>query len=308
MKILVTGGAGYIGSVLVSHLLNEGYHVTVYDKFDFGVDPILPYLKNSNFDVFKGDIRDRNNINNFIKKSDVIIHLAAIVGYPACRKDPHLAKSVNFDGTKVISELTGKSQIIFYGSTGSNYGSTEDICTEETNLNPLSLYGQTKTMAENLLLEKNNCVAYRFATAFGISPRLRLDLLINDFSFRAITQGYVVVYESHFKRTFIHVDDIARSWIFALKNIEKMNKQIYNIGSENLNFSKKEICEKIKKKTSAYFYYADVGNDEDKRNYIVSYKKISKLGFDCKKTVNEGIDEIIKVAKLIQTRGQYSNA
>lgn len=309
MKILVTGGGGYIGSVLVPLLLNEGHQVTIYDNFFFGTNPVFPLIKNKEFNIIKGDIRDENKIASEIKKNDLILHLAAIVGYPACRKDPIFAKSVNIDGTKIISKNLSKNQFILYGSTGSNYGEVTEICTEETQLKPLSLYGQTKTFAENHLLNHNTCIAYRFATAFGASPRLRLDLLVNDFTYKAVTQGYVVVYESHFMRTFIHVDDIANSWIFAINNIEKMKNDVFNVGSNELNFSKKEICEKINKKVKqAYFHYANVGEDKDKRNYKVSYDKIQQLGFKCSKKIEDGIDEIIKLSKIIDIKNNFFNA
>lgn len=308
MKILITGGAGYVGTSLIPQLLEKGYKVIVYDNLMFGGDQILPFFRNKNFEFTKGDIREFSSLKNAVAGVDIIIHLAAIVGYPACRKDPDLAKSVNVNGTKNLIGCVSPNQLILYGSTGSNYGSIEEICTEETPLNPLSLYGQTKTIAEKMLLENGNAIAYRFATAFGVSPRLRLDLLINDFTYKAVTQGYLVVYEKHFMRTFIHVHDMGRAFIFAIENRDIMKNNVYNVGSEKMNYSKELICELIRKHTNAYIHYADVGEDADKRNYVVSYKKLNILGYETTISVEEGIEELTKVCSAIQFRNPYSNA
>lgn len=307
MKILITGGAGYIGTTLVPLLLERGYKVTVIDNMMFGGNPIIPFFRYPNFSFINGDIRDKDLMKNAIRDKDIIIHLAAIVGYPACRKNPELAESVNIGATKILSSLVSKDQVILYGSTGSNYGEVEEICTEETPLNPLSLYGQTKTFAEQYLLDNNTTIAYRFATAFGVAPRLRLDLLINDFTYKAVSQGYLVVYEGHFMRTFIHVYDMARSWVFAIDNVEKIKNSVYNVGSDGMNYSKKEICELIEKGTGAYFHYADIDGDPDKRNYVVSYDKINKLGFETTITVEEGIDELVKAAAAVSFNTPYTN-
>lgn len=307
MKILVTGGAGYVGTTLVPQLLEKKYEVTVFDNLMFGGDYILPFFRFPNFHFVEGDIRDENAVWNVCKDADVIIHLAAIVGYPACRKEPELAKSVNVDGTRNIIKATSKNQLIIYASTGSNYGAVEEICTEETPLNPLSLYGQTKTLAEKMLMDDRTTIGYRFATAFGVSPRMRLDLLINDFTYKAITQGYIVVYESHFMRTFIHVQDMARAFLFAIENQDKMKNQIYNVGSEKMNRSKKDICEMIKSHVNFYVHYADIGEDQDKRNYVVSYKKINSLGFDTTISIDDGIKELTKALRVIKFKVPYTN-
>lgn len=307
MKILVTGGAGYVGTTLVPQLLKKKYEVTVFDNLMFGGDYILPFFRFPNFHFVEGDIRDENAVWNVCKDADVIIHLAAIVGYPACRKEPELAKSVNVDGTRNIIKVTSKNQLIIYASTGSNYGAVEEICTEETPLNPLSLYGQTKTLAEKMLMDDRTTIGYRFATAFGVSPRMRLDLLINDFTYKAITQGYIVVYESHFMRTFIHVQDMARAFLFAIENQDKMKNQIYNVGSEKMNRSKKDICEMIKPHVNFYVHYADIGEDQDKRNYVVSYKKINSLGFDTTISIDDGIKELTKALRVIKFKVPYTN-
>jgi len=307
MNVLITGGAGYVGTSLIPLLLNEGHKVTVFDNLLFGADPILPFFRNPGFHFISGDVRDLKALKDATKSADVVVHLAAIVGYPACRKDPELAESVNVTGTKNVIAATSNSQLILFGSTGSNYGSVEEICTEETPLHPLSLYGQTKTLAERMLLEERNTIAWRFATAFGVSPRLRLDLLVNDFTFKSVKEGYLVVYEKHFMRTFIHVHDMGRVFMYGINNPDGMLKEVYNVGSSSMNYSKEDICEMIKQKTNAYVHYADVGEDADKRNYVVSYDKINKLGFDTTITVEDGIEELVKVCKAIEFRKPYSN-
>lgn len=307
-KILVTGGAGYIGSVLVSELLKENYEVTVFDNLLFGGNSLFPYFINPNFKFSNGDIRDTERLKKEMENKDVIIHLAAIVGYPACQKNPKLAVETNLESTINLVKNTKSNQYVLFGSTGSNYGAvTNGICTENTPLNPLSLYGETKTEAEKFLIENCNSTAYRFATAFGLSPRLRLDLLINDFVNKAINQKYIVVYESHFMRTFIHVKDIARSFIFAIENRDKMQGQIYNVGSNNMNYSKRDVCELIQKRTDYYLHLADYGTDIDKRNYVVSYDKINSLGFDTTISIEQGIDELISGIKCIKNNDPYAN-
>lgn len=307
MKILITGGAGYVGTSLIPQLLAKEHKVTVFDNLAFGGDQLLPFFRNPNFEFIKGNIRNLDDVKMAVRDHDCIIHLAAIVGYPACRKDPILARAVNVDGTKNVISATSKSQLIIYASTGSNYGTVDDVCTEETPLNPLSLYGQTKTLAEKMLLDNRTTIAYRFATAFGVSPRLRLDLLINDFTYKAMTQGYLVIYEKHFMRTFIHVHDMGRAFLFAIENSDKMKDNVYNVGSNKMNYSKEDICEKIRAKTNAYIHYADIGEDADKRNYVVSYEKLSSLGYDTSITVEEGIDELLKALNAVQFKTPYTN-
>jgi len=307
MKVLVTGGAGYVGTSLIPQLLHKGYETICYDSLLFGGDSILPFFRNPKFSFIKADIRDKEKMREAVKGVDVIIHLAAIVGFPACRKEPELAQSVNVDGTKTLIEVTSNDQLIIYGSTGSNYGAVEDICTEETPLNPLSMYAQTKALAEKMLLERRKTIAWRFATAFGVSSRLRLDLLINDFTYKALTQGYLVVYEKQFMRTFIHVHDMGRVFLLGIEKQEGMYNQVYNVGSEKMNYSKEQVCEMIKKATNAYIHYADIGEDSDKRNYVVSYEKIRKQGYETTITVEEGITELVKALKAIEFRTPYTN-
>ncbi len=307
MNVLVTGGAGYVGTTLLPVLLERDYKVRVLDNLMFGGIPLLPFFKYQNFEFIGGDIRNKDDVRRAVENQDVIFHLAAIVGYPACRKEPSLAEAVNIGGTENLIKAVTKDQLVVFASTGSNYGSVEEICTEETPLNPLSLYGETKTIAERRILENCNAIVYRFATAFGVSPRIRLDLLINDFVYKALTEGYLVVYESHFKRTFIHVRDMARAFLFAIDNAYKMAGQTYNAGSEEMNLSKQDVCEKIRSKINCHVHYADVGEDLDKRDYEVSYEKINSLGYGTKITVDEGIDELIKALRVVQIKTQYSN-
>ena len=310
MKVLITGGAGYIGTSLIPLLLNKEYKVTVYDSLMFNNgDKLLPFISNRNFSFVQGDIRDEKKITEIIKDFDVVIHLAALVGFPICReKGESESYDVNVKGTEIIIKSMNKNQYLLFGSTGSNYGEVKGICTEETPLNPLSIYGKTKTLAEQLVINRENSTAFRFATAFGVSPRLRLDLLINDLTYKAVKEGYSVIYESHFLRTFIHVRDIARVFLFAIENKEKMKNNIYNVGSEKMNYSKKEVCELIKKQLpETYFNYADVGEDPDKRNYVVNYDKIKRLGFDTTIGIENGIEELIKSIPLVKLNNPYYN-
>ena len=309
MKILLTGGAGYVGTALIPQLLQKNYKVHVLDNLTFGGDPLLSFFRNKNFTFQKGDIRSMSDVKKAIKDIDVIIHLAAIVGFPACRKEPQLAKEVNIGGTKNIVKAASKNQHIFFASTGSNYGAVlDEACTEETPLNPLSLYGQTKTIAEKYITNNHsNSTIFRFATAFGLSPRLRLDLMINDFVYRALTQQYLVIYEKNFMRTFIHVHDMGRSFLFGIDNNKKMHGQAYNVGSEKMNFSKEEICNLVSKFTKCYVHYADVGEDADKRNYVVSYDKIRKLGYQTTVGIEEGINELVRALPTIKAQTPYGN-
>jgi nucleoside-diphosphate-sugar epimerase len=307
MRVLVTGGAGYIGTSLIPQLLKKGHQVRVMDSLLFGGDQLLPFFRHPDFEFTRGDVRIPADLEAAVRGCDGIIHLAAIVGYPACRRDPALATEVNVQGTRNLLRAISKQQLVLYASTGSNYGAVEEICTEETPLNPLSLYGQTKTLAETMLLEEASTVAYRIATAFGVSPRLRLDLLINDFAYRAVTQGYLVVYEKSYMRSFIHVHDIGRAFVFALEDPTRMCGQVYNVGSETMNYSKQRVCELIQQQIDCYVHYADVGADADKRNYMVSYKKITDLGYDTTLTAEDGIAELARAFEVVSFKSPYMN-
>lgn len=309
-RVFITGGAGYIGTTLIPYLLKRDYQVTVYDSLMFNNgDKLLPHITHHNFTFISGDVRDFEKLSKAIKGHDIVIHLAALVGFPICReKGEQESHDVNVVGTENVIKAMTKDQYLLFGSTGSNYGEVADICTEETPLNPLSIYAKTKTLAEKIVLERENSTAFRFATAFGVSPRLRLDLLVNDLTYKASTEGYAVIYESHFMRTFIHVKDIAKVFLFAIDNQKAMINNVYNVGSNSMNYSKKSICELIKAELpNVYFNYADVGQDADKRNYIVSYEKINKLGFDTRVDLKTGIQELIKTIPLIKTSSPYFN-
>jgi nucleoside-diphosphate-sugar epimerase len=309
MKILITGGAGYIGSVVIPLLLRQGFKVTVFDSLLYGGSSLLPYVSNPDFSFIKGDIRDKSALHLAIKAQDLVIHLAAIVGLSACNKDPDFAYSINVEGTKNVVENVSPSQRLIYASTVSNYGaSTGNVCTEESPLNPLSHYSRTKTEAEKLVLDNShNSVCFRFATAFGVSPRMRLDLLINDFVYQAYVNRFLILFEKSYKRTFVHVHDICRAILFAIQNYDQMQHQVFNVGDNAHNYSKEDIALKIKDRIDYYLHFADIGEDEDKRNYCVSYEKINALGFKASKTVDEGIDELIKACRIFEFKHPYKN-
>jgi nucleoside-diphosphate-sugar epimerase len=308
MKILVTGGAGYVGSTLVPMLLEKGYSVRVLDSLMYGGDSLIACCKYDTFEVLIGDIRNHDDVSMALKNVDLIIHLAAIVGFPACKKAPDLSQTVNVEGTKLLDKMRSRDQLIVYASTGSNYGDLEnEICTEETTLNPITEYGLTKTKAEKYLLEHDNVIAYRFATAFGLSPRLRLDLLINDFVYQALKNKNLILYEKHFMRSFIEVRDMGRAFIFAIENADKMVNNVYNVGDESMNFSKEQIANEIKKKIDFYLHFAEIGEDLDKRNYYVSYEKIHRAGFKTSISLEKGLNDLIRGLTLITIKHTYSN-
>lgn len=282
-------------------LVDAGHDVRVIDSLMHGGDGLLPVINRIKFE--KHDIRKGVTIGDL----DALVHLAAIVGFPACRRDPELARSVNQAASESIARVVETNGLrTVYASTGSNYGALDGICTEESPLNPLSVYAETKCAAENALVEVG-ATALRFATAYGVSPRMRLDLLVNDFTHKAMTEKHLVVYESHFKRSFIHVRDMARAIMFALDR-PGMAGQVYNVGDESQNFSKAEIVEMIRERTGCYVHYAEVGKDEDARNYEVSYAKIRSVGYRTTISVPEGIDELMRAIPLIGTSPRYANA
>lgn len=308
-RVLVTGGAGYVGSVLVEHLLDLKHKVTVVDDliYENGY-AIMNFIKREGFSFVKGDIRDETLMREIVRNQDFVVHLAAVVGFPACEKNPQLAQTTNYEGTRLISSLLSRQQGLLFASTGSNYGCVVgQICTEETPLNPLSLYGKTKTQAERCVMENNSAVVYRFATAFGVSPRMRLDLLINDFVYETVVNQYLIMFEKDFKRTFIHVDDMARGFAFAIEHFDLMQGNVYNVGGETNDYSKEEIAIMIGKEVKFYLHFANVGEDMDKRNYEVSYSKINKVGFCTERTVANGISELIRAVPALDHRGKYRN-
>jgi nucleoside-diphosphate-sugar epimerase len=308
MKLLVTGGAGYVGCVLVPHLLAQGHQVRVLDNLMYGGRGLLACFADRGFEFVKGSILDEQRVRQGLEGADAVIHLAGIVGYPACKRDPRLAHEVNLEGTRFLERLRRRDQPILFASTGSNYGAVVGaICTEGTPLNPLSEYGVTKTAAERHLLEAGNAICYRFATAFGVSPRMRFDLLVNDFVYQAKLNKDLIVYERSFKRTFIHVRDMARAFTFALGNYRELRDDVYNVGSEEMNYNKEEIALLIRKKVDYYLHFAEIGKDEDQRNYEVSYAKIEAKGFKTEVDMESGIEELIQAVDLIVLKNEYGN-
>lgn len=309
MRILVTGAAGYIGSILVPQLLKRGYDVVGIDNFMYNQTSLLDCCYHKKLTVIRGDARDKELISRCLKNVDAIFPLACVTGAPACDRDPLAAKATNFDTVKMILELRSKEQMIIFPTTNSGYGVGQEgiYCTEETPLNPVSLYGSLKVEIEKILLEAGNCITLRLATAFGVSPRMRLDLLVNDFTYRAVTDGFVTLFEPHFKRNYIHVGDVVKAFIHCLENFDTMKNEPYNIGLSDANLSKWELCQEIKKQVPEfYFVESKIGEDPDKRNYIVSNAKIERTGFKPDVSLQDGIAELIKGFQIIR-KNQFSN-
>jgi len=309
MKILVTGAAGYIGSILVPELLKNNYSVIAVDNFMYNQASLLDCCYDKKLSIIRGDARDKDLISRCLKGVDAVLPLACFTGAPLCDKNPFEAKAVIVDAVKMILDLRRKDQKIIYPTTNSGYGigQKDSFCTEETPLKPVSLYGKLKVEIENILLDSGNCVTLRLATAFGVSPRMRLDLLVNDFVYRAVIDRFIIVFQSHFKRNFIHVRDVAKAFMHALKNFESMKNQPYNVGLSKANLSKWELCGEIKKQLPQfYFVEASVGEDPDKRDYIVSNEKIEKTGFKPDFSLDDGITELIKCFQIIR-KNQFSN-
>ena len=309
MRVLVTGGAGYIGSVLVPVLLAEGHEVTVVDTFMYGQTSLLDCCHQPGLLVVRGDARDRALMATHLKGADAIIPLACLTGAPLCDQDPVEAKSVNLDAIRMLLELKHPTQRIIFPTTNSGYGIGQDgiQCTEATPLRPVSTYGRLKVEAEQAVLDAGRSVTLRLATAFGISPRMRLDLLVNDFVYRAVTDGFLVVFQGQFKRNYIHVRDIARAFVHALSHFDAMQGEPYNVGLSDANLSKLELCEEIKKQVPGFYVVeAEIGEDPDKRNYIVSNEKIERTGFRPRVSLQEGISELIKGYQVVRRHG-YAN-
>jgi len=299
-NILVTGGAGYIGSILVPNLLNEGHNVTVLDNFMYGQTSLNQLCANKKFNVYNGDVRLKHDLFPLLKQADIIIPLAAYVGAPLCNKDPIGATSTNKDAIFMMIDNLSKEQIVIMPTTNSAYG-TGTYCTEESALNPISRYAIDKVEVEKRLLDHPNTISYRLATVFGMSPRMRIDLLVNDFVHRAVKDGFTILFEGHFKRNYVHVADVSNAFIHGLNNYDNMKNEIYNVGLSEANISKKELCEAIQKYIPTFtFMEAEVGKDPDQRNYIVSNDKIESTGFKTQVSLDAGIQELIKGYRMIR--------
>jgi nucleoside-diphosphate-sugar epimerase len=300
-KVLITGGAGYLGSVIVDKLLSVGYGVVVLDKLLFNQTSLLQYTSNPNFKFIYGDVRNEELLEKLCKEVDIIIPLAAIVGFPACASDPQLAKEINFNQIFNIVKFA-KDKKILYPNTNSGYGigvgQTE--CTEESPLNPISVYGQTKCDAENFLRANTSAITFRLATVFGVSPRMRTDLLVNDFTYKAITDKYIVVFEKSFKRNFIHIEDVASAFLFMLQNYDKYKGEVFNLGLSDANLSKQELLEKIQSHVKDFAVsYNDYYEDPDKRDYIVSNEKVEATGWKPEWDLDMGIKQLIMAYQMI---------
>ena len=311
-RILVTGGLGYLGSILCEHLLAAGHRVQAVDNLMYGVGQqgLFHLCANPAFEFVKGDVRDEPLMRRLVGGADVIIHLAAIVGASACDRDPLLATSVNLEAVRLLSRLRSPQQIVIYPNTNSGYGATsgENFCTEESPLRPISLYGRTKVEAESLLLQQPNTVALRLATVFGMSPRMRLDLLVNHFVYTAFKEGYLVIFEKDFKRNFIHVRDVADCMLHCVTHAETMQGRPYNVGLDSANLSKEELALKVKEHVPGfYIHFAPIGQDPDKRNYIVSSRRLHEAGFVPERTLDDGIRELLK-GYAMEGRGLFQNA
>lgn len=313
MKVLLLGGAGYIGSQLVEQLLNWSHlesgfieKVTVLDNLMYDKTSLLKYMtsnseQNELFEFVKGDVRDHSVLRDLIKKHDCIISLAALVGGPLCDKNPIDAQLVNFEANKFIAENKSKEQLLIYPNTNSGYGTTDgkSIITEENQLNPISIYGKTKCDAEKVIQQVDNHITFRLATVFGPSTRMRTDLLVNNLVLRAMKDKVLIVYEGSFMRNYIHVEDVCNAFVFCLKNWRQCKNQTYNVGNDEINMSKLQLCEKVKNHLPLEIIEAQITKDPDARNYIVSSQKFYNKGFKCQFDLDEGIRGLIKAYKLI---------
>ncbi len=301
--ILVTGGAGYIGSVLCPFLLDKGFAVTVIDNLSYQQPTLLSCFNSPHFRFLQGDVCDKKLMKEEIAKADILIPLAALVGAPACDRNPLLAKAVNYEAILTLLELATPSQKILYPNTNSGYGigGKEPFCTEETPLNPISLYGQLKVASEKHLLSQGQAISLRLATVFGIAPRMRLDLLVNDFTFRACQDRYLVLFEEHFKRNYIHIKDVANAFYFGITHYDQMKGQAFNVGLSTANLTKRELSELIKQFIPhLYIHSAQIGEDPDTRDYLVSNAKLEALGWRPEISLEEGIRQMIAAYPMLR--------
>jgi nucleoside-diphosphate-sugar epimerase len=307
--VLVTGGAGYIGSILVPELLQAGYKVTVIDNFMYRQNSLAAHCANPNFTVINKDIRVKENILPTLKKADIVIPLAALVGAPLCDRDPIGATSTNRDAAIMLFNNLSPSQWVLMPTTNSAYGKGGENgwCDETSPLHPMSRYAKDKVEVEQALLERQNAISFRLATVFGMSPRMRIDLLVNDFTYRAVKDRFVVLFESHFRRNYVHVRDVSKAFLFGISNFETLKSEIYNIGLSSANLTKRELCEAIKKHIPEFVFLEEqIGKDPDARDYLVSNAKIEKAGFATSFSLDAGIEELIKGFSMI-TNSRFGN-
>lgn len=300
--VLVTGGAGYLGSVLCEHLLDKGYQVTVVDNLIHKQASLFHLCHYPSFNFVFGDVRGELLMRDLIKRADAILPLAAIVGAPECDLHPKDAETTNYEAVKLLNTLRSKNQLVIFPTTNSGYGtkSKSRIYTEETPLEPISLYGKTKYNAEKLLLSSKNTICLRLASVFGMSPKMRLDSLVNHFVYKAITDGYIVIFEKGFKRNCVHIRDVADCFIHCLEHRDEMVGRTYNLGLDTANISKEELALEIKKFVpNFYIHFAEVGSDPDRRNYIISNQRLRETGFEAKRSLNLGIKELIKGYRMM---------
>jgi len=299
-RVLITGGAGYVGSVACERLLQTGYHVTVLDKLVHPQSNLSHLSYNTSFEFVHGDVRDERVMREALKGADVIFPLASLVGAPACKRDPALAKSVNLDSVYLFIRLVSRSQLVVFPTTNAGYG--QGYCDEKTPLAPASVYGQTKAEAEKFILGTcKNSLSLRLATVFGMSPCMRLDSLVNNVVHIALTHGYIVIFEKDLKRNYVHIRDVADCFVHCIDNAGEMVGEAYNLGIEEINYSKAGLAAKIKEfLPSFYVHYAEIGSDLDKRNYSVSNEKLAAKGFEAHRSLDEGIPELIKGLSMLK--------
>ncbi len=302
LRVLVTGGAGYLGSVLCEHLLHAGYRVSVLDNLMYGQQSLFHLLAHSSLEFKFGDVRDEDLVRRALKDCDVVVPLAAVVGAPACDRDPGLAREVNLGAIRLLDRLRSPSQLVIFPTTNSGYGtkSGEAYCTEEAPLEPVSLYGRTKVEAETALLQSHNAITLRLATVFGLSPRMRLDLLVNHFVYAAVTDQYLVIFEKDFKRNYVHIRDVADCFIHCIEHADRMVGRPYNVGLDSANLSKEELALKVKEHVpNFYIHFAATGTDPDRRNYIVSNLRLREAGFEVRRSLDDGITELVKGFRMM---------